>query len=352
MKFIENLERYEAENSFSRADIIELTEITEDDIKLFEKDCHNEAMYRFCFNLELDFASIYSEDGFQPSKVTSQWNRVPDNYKPVLTRRVFEALFNALDTQLDSEKKFKTYFTEKFGSSIKISRFMNGKSAMTLEELASIRDAASKFISTEEFDYLVAVTMWSRIPGMNIATAKSVYKIVLPDLSAYLGLRRSSAGNWVGSMKMSLPNKYIEPLGTALGGYSYTEFATTIIDASQFDQRKCAECLLRGARYVPYIPDPVSDGTGSVLQNVSVHEAINILDVDPVDDRHAHLETPDKVSNVANHVEPESRAISTSDSTSFKFNDDRIKKMYNALSPNNKSKINDMITDLFFDQLS
>lgn len=325
MRFIENLEKYEHDNMFSRSDILELAGIMEDEIHRFETDCHNEAMYRFCVNLELDFSSIYSDAGFRSCKLIDQYIVIPSgyNYKSSITKQLFKSIL----PKVESESAFKKKLSGLIGSSTKVSRFINGNSSLTAEEIPLVANACSPDISYEDFNYMFASIMWSRIPNINLCTAKTIYKFTLAELAEQLNTNKSTPGNWSGNMNVSLPNKYIAQIGNILGDFNYQQFATMVITKKQF---KSTSCKLSIANK---LPDP-------------------ILDEEPIKHLDSRLEEDSKVNDIANPTKPDIIEDPISNSPVLTFSDERIAKMYKALTERNRIKVEQTIIDLFFEQLN
>lgn len=329
--FTENLEAYQKATGLSRADVVELSGLSKEELEDIEYDDleSRNIIYQFCYNLDIDYTSLYSDSGFKSGcSLFDQFDRYPDSYKRLLTNHIFKSLAKTYG----DISSFKELLKEVLPDNQKtITRFFSGNSTVTGDQLKHIRNSISESFSKDKFDTVLNRAMFSLIPNYNYSLARSYFKVSYKDIASSLHTNVSNVGNWGGLCCAKMPDNVISDIARILGGFSKDEFQTTILTKKDFKGRECAVSL--GSK----LPDPPTDDKGADRGAQTVQ-----IDEPKIEPQHS-----------VNLISPESSIVSRllNDNNKMIISDERILKMYNKLSPSNKAEVNKMITDLFFSQL-
>ena len=329
--FSENLEAFQKAAKLSRTDIVELSDLNEEELDNIVNGSikNRNALYQFCNNLDIEYTSLYSDTGFKSGRnLIDQYNAYPYDYKKLLTNHIFKALAKSYGNVSDFKKLLKKALPD---NEKMTTRFFSGNSVVTGQQLHDIRYSISENFSRDKFDNILSKQCFSLIPNYNYSVARKHYGLTYKEIADYFHITTSSVANWGGKCCARISDSSIAALAKALGGFSEIEFSTFILSDKDFSRRSCDISL--GARLI----DPPSEDKGA--QSVSQPVEVDSPKISPQKDN--------------NSISTESQLVSqpTTSRLSASMTDDRILKMYHNLNSENKDKVDMVITDLFFSQL-
>lgn len=322
--FNTNLNNFQRALGLSRDDVIEMSGLSHSQIRELEAGSSQQSLlFTFCFNLDLELASIFSEKGFANKSVQAQYASYPVSFRKVVTEKMCKKLKKRCHGDKALLAKLNCAIP---GRKTQVSRFLMGNSAFEEDQISLVTEAFSDCISPTEFSKLLAETMWTLVPNWNYNTLRNYFGVTYPVIAGELMRSTSNVSNWGGTYCIPIPEHVIKDISEALGGFNELEFKTRLISS--------VECEGRTSKWSSSnrLPDEILDNISDKGEkNIKKKRRKNILPSDKTESN-THLELSDSQFAVTIH-------------------NDKVIKMFLQLNQASRRKATSVITELFLEQL-
>lgn len=347
MKTIEsNLRLYLLENKMSRSELIAKVGTTERELKCLEEDnLPNKLLFRMCYIMSIDFRSIYSDTGFRTKSLNRQYSEAPGR----LIEYASAGIVNKILKKISPDE-----FKERLDKSIKAprlaSRIVSGSSVITADNLTAVQQAANKEFPKDEFYELVANQLFGNIPNFNLETIKDASEQSIADVAASTGIGKSSIGNYCSPRcSYMIPIKTCEKIAAATGvnlkvlltSYFNRKVASNYRFADTRNDQKEDNDSKKSFADVSSFPDPISDKP--------CDRAALSSSLDSLGDLSLNLTNSECEPSQA--VKSENQVDNNSSKPLIRFDDEKLAKMFNSLTSENRAKVDSLIVELFFSQI-